>query len=68
MSRILAGLDNTVVAKLRRLVRQRVLEQLSALALTGITLDFDGSVLSSGRFVEGTAVGFNGKMKGQRSN
>jgi len=35
--------------------------------LARITLDFDGSVLSTGRFAEGTAVGFNNKKKGQRS-
>ena len=35
--------------------------------LARITLDFDGSVLSTGRFAEGTAVGFNRKKKGQRS-
>jgi hypothetical protein len=27
-------------------------------------LDFDGSVQSTGRFAEGTAVGFNKKKKG----
>jgi hypothetical protein len=31
-----------------------------------ITMDFDGSVLSTGRFAEGTAVGYN-KNKGMRS-
>lgn len=67
VSRTLAGLDNTAIVNLRRLVRQRVLEQLGAMALARITLDFDGSVLSTGRFAEGTAVGFNRKKKGQRS-
>jgi hypothetical protein len=32
-----------------------------------VTLDFDGSVLSTGRHAEGTAVGFNKKKKGARS-
>lgn len=67
VSRSLAGLDETSVTHLRRLNRQRVLEQLGALGLARITLDFDGSVLSTGRFAEGTAVGFNRKKKGQRS-
>ncbi|MEN8133881.1 MAG: IS1380 family transposase [Pseudomonadota bacterium] len=67
VSRTLAGLDDTSVTHLRRLSRQRVLEQLSRLGLARITLDFDGSVLSTGRFAEGTAVGFNRKKKGQRS-
>jgi hypothetical protein len=30
-------------------------------------MDFDGSVISTGRVAEGTAVGFNKKKKGQRS-
>jgi hypothetical protein len=32
-----------------------------------VTLDFDGSVIGTGRWAEGTAVGFNRKKKGQRS-
>jgi hypothetical protein len=67
VSRALAGIDSQSVDKLRQLSRQRVLEQLSGLGLARITLDFDGSVLSTGRFAEGTAVGFNRKKKGQRS-
>mgnify|MGYP001817013710 FL=1 len=67
VSRTLANLDDRSVTHLRRLSRQRVLEQLSRLGLARITLDFDGSVLSTGRFAEGTAVGFNRKKKGQRS-
>jgi hypothetical protein len=30
-------------------------------------MDFDGSVISTGRFAEGTAVGYNNKRKGERS-
>jgi len=67
VSRTLAGVDEDSVAQLGRLVRQRVLDQLGRLDLARITLDFDGSVLSTGRFAEGTAVGFNRKKKGQRS-
>ena len=67
VSRTLAGLDDTSVTHLRRLSRQRTLDQLGGLGLARITLDFDGSVLSTGRFAEGTAVGFNRKKKGQRS-
>ena len=66
VSRTLAGLDDTSVTHLRRLSRQRALDQLGGLGLARITLDFDGSVLSTGRFAEGTAVGFNRKKKGQR--
>ena len=67
VSRTLAGMDGQSVEKLRRLSRQRVLEQIRRLELARITLDFDGSVLSTSRFAEGTAVGFNKKKKGQRS-
>ena len=67
VSRTLAGMDERSVTQLRQLNRQRVLDQLSRLQLARITLDFDGSVLSTGRFAEGTAVGFNRKKKGQRS-
>ena len=67
VSRTLANLDDRSVTNLRRLSRQRVLEQIGGLGLARITLDFDGSVLSTGRFAEGTAVGFNRRKKGQRS-
>ncbi len=67
VSRALASLDDRSVMNLRRLSRQRVLEQISGLRPARITLDFDGSVLSTSRFAEGTAVGFNKKKKGQRS-
>jgi hypothetical protein len=68
VSRTLAGLDASSVTQLRQLSRQRVLDQLRTLCLARVTLDFDGSVLSTGRFAEGTAVGFNRKKKGQRSD
>jgi len=45
----------------------QVLERLCVLALPRITLDFDGSVCSTKRRAEGTAVGFNKKKKGSRS-
>jgi len=67
VSRALSGMDNQSVEKLRCLNRQQVLQRIDDLGLARITLDFDGSVLSTGRFAEGTAVGFNRKKKGQRS-
>ncbi len=67
VSRTLARVDNRSVDKLRELNRQQVLQRLSGLGLARITLDYDGSVLSSGRFAKGSAVGFNCKKKGQRS-
>ena len=41
--------------------------RLVALGLSRVTLDFDGSVIGTGKSAEGTAVGFNRKKKGQRS-
>jgi hypothetical protein len=67
ISRTLASMDAHSVEKLRQLNRQLVLRRIEDLGLTRITLDFDGSVLSTGRFAEGTAVGFNRGKKGQRS-
>lgn len=67
VSRTLAGMDSRSVDKLRRFNRQQVLQRLGDPGLARITLDFDGSVLATGRFAEGTSVGFNRKKKGQRS-
>ena len=67
VSRTLAGMDNQCVDNLRRFNRQQVLTRLDELGLPRITLDFDGTVLSTGRFAEGTAIGYNRKKKGQRS-
>jgi hypothetical protein len=55
------------VEGLRCLLREIVLTRLCSLAPSRITLDFDGSVQSTKRHAEGTAVGFNKKKKGARS-
>jgi hypothetical protein len=67
LSRMLRDADAKSVAQLRRLVRDLLVERLASLGLARITLDFDGSVQSTGRRAEGTAVGFNKKKKGARS-
>jgi hypothetical protein len=67
ISRMLKEADATSVANLRLLLREMMFERLQTLGLARITLDFDGSVQSTGRFAEGTAVGFNRKKKGARS-
>jgi len=67
VSRLLATTDSDSVTSLRQLIRQMVLQALSALGLRRLTLDFDGSVIGTGRAAEGSAVGFNRKKKGQRS-
>jgi hypothetical protein len=67
ISRALASADEQSVLNLRRENRQLVLERLKALGLSRLTVDFDGSVQSTRRHAEGTAVGFNKKKKGARS-
>lgn len=67
VSRFLAEVGAQSVERVRRLCRDLVLERLVALAPRRITLDFDGSVISTGRWAEGTAVGFNRSKKGSRS-
>ena len=52
---------------LRRVIRRLVLERLVPLGLRRLTLDFDGSVLGTRRWAEGTAPGYNKKRKGERS-
>ena len=67
ISRTLAELDETCVENLQDLSRTLVLDRLQQERLPRLTLDFDGSVLSTTRHAEGTAVGFNKKKKGARS-
>jgi hypothetical protein len=67
ISRALGSADPRSVAKLRALSRQLVLDRLQALRPARLTLDFDGSVLSTQRAAEGSAVGFNKQKKGARS-
>ncbi len=67
ISRSLRSADEISVEKIRSESRNLVIDRLSAERLARVTLDFDGSVLSTGRHAEGTAVGFNKKKKGARS-
>lgn len=67
LSRMLRNADDKCVLNLRRLLRNLVFQRLAALGLVRVTLDFDGSVQSTRRHAEGTAVGFNKKRKGARS-
>jgi hypothetical protein len=67
LSRMLKEADSRSVVNLRELLRELLFERLVSLALPRITLDFDGSVQSTMRHAEGTAVGFNKKKKGARS-
>lgn len=67
LSRMLKDATGPSIDRLRRLVRRLVVDRLRELALSRVTLDFDGSVQSTTRRAEGTAVGFNKKKKGARS-
>jgi hypothetical protein len=67
ISRLLASVGEQSVAALRQLCRALVQQRLVVLHLLRVTLDFDGSVLGTSRWAEGTAVGFNRRKKGQRS-
>ena len=67
LSRMLKEADAQSVVHLRALLQELIFERLRQLALPRITLDFDGSVQSTMRHAEGTAVGFNKKKKGARS-
>jgi hypothetical protein len=66
-SRRLATMDLPACGEVARLNREIVLDRLIEAALARVTLDFDGSVLTSRRHAEGTAVGFNRARKGERS-
>ena len=66
LSRVLKDADQQSIERLRHLLRRLVVDRLRKLALARVTLDFDGSVQSTTRRAEGTAVGFNTKKKGAR--
>jgi len=67
VSRTLKEADAQSVAALRSLLGEQVFNRLQVIAPARVTLDFDGSVQSTQRKAEGTAVGFNKKKKGARS-
>lgn len=67
ISRTLAAATSKSFLDLRDLIRELVLERLATLRLATVTLDFDGSVLSTRRHAEGSAVGYNKNRKGARS-
>ena len=68
VSRRLTEFDDRSVEGLRGLLRGIVAERAIAASPRRLTLDFDGSVISTkARGIEGTAVGYNTKSKGSRS-
>lgn len=67
ISRTLSQMDHDSVEKVRGMVRSLVIEGLKRVRLPRLTMDFDGSVLSTKGHAQGTAVGFNKLKKGSRS-
>lgn len=67
ISRLLGEFDDRAVEAHHEMNREQVLRRLEKEGLRRITLDFDGSVLSTKRHAEGSAVGFNKQKKGARS-
>ena len=67
VSRMLCRADVRSLTNLQQFNRDLVLQRLEHQGLARVTLDFDGSVISSGRYAEGTAIGYNDKKKGARS-
>lgn len=67
ISRMLDTSDGQSVSELQKLSTGLVIERLAGEGLSIVTLDFDGSVISTGRKAEGSAVGFNKGKKGARS-
>lgn len=67
ISRALSQMEKEGVEKIRALVSSLVIEEIRREGLPRLTLDFDGSVISTKGHAEGTAVGFNRSKKGARS-
>lgn len=66
-SRVLREFTSEDVSRLGDMVSGLVTDRLLAAGFTTLTLDFDGTVLSTSRHAEGSAVGFNKQKKGARS-
>lgn len=67
ISRVLRGADFESIRKLRELSSSLVVKRLVEEGVKRVTLDYDGSVFSTRRHAEETAVGYNKKKKGARS-
>lgn len=67
ISRNLALLDDRSIENVRRLSRSFVINDLQRELFPRLTMDFDGSVLSTKGHAEGSAIGFNKVKKGDRS-
>jgi len=67
LTRRLAGAPEAAVVAVRAAGREIVLGRLGQEKLARVTLDFDGSVLTTRGYTEGSAVGYNAKRRGARS-
>jgi len=67
ISRALMEFDDRAVEAHHELNRGMILDRLQRMNLRRITVDFDGSVSSTTKHAEGSAVGFNKQKKGARS-
>jgi hypothetical protein len=67
LTRRLAGANEGAVVAVRAAGRELVLRRLTSEKLARVTLDFDGSVLTTRGYTEGSAVGYNTKRRGARS-
>jgi len=67
ISRNLAQLDTQSIDNIQKLSRSFVIDGLQREQFPRLTLDFDGSVLSTKSHAEGSAIGFNKIKKGARS-
>jgi hypothetical protein len=64
---MLRGFDEDSLSLQRELNRSLILSRIGQEKIKTLILDFDGSVQSTTRHAEGTAIGFNKKKKGARS-
>ncbi len=67
IARTLSEFDDRAVEAHHELNRTQVTERLQKLQIRRVTVDFDGSVSSTQKHAEGSAVGFNKQKKGARS-
>jgi hypothetical protein len=67
ISRIMSKTDKECILNVRNYSKLMTLERIEKIRLNRCTIDFDGSVTSTTRYAEGTAVGFNKQKKGRRS-
>ncbi len=67
ISRNLSQMDDASVDNVQNLSRSLVVEGLVREQFPRLTMDFDGSVLSTKGHAQGTSVGFNKTRKGARS-